>query len=243
MTITSHVEASHVGGQQGQAMVEGLVVLLALTALWSAISWLGRLQDIDLQAAHASRYAAFSSTRHPNMDAHRNMGHIARLHFFGGPAHQWTDAQGSRMLRNAAEEVQFDTDRRGSLPFHAQPGGSGGNATSLRADWHIADTGIVDSHVTVAPSAFNPADWGISAVRRHTAILVGAGHAGNDTHVQHRLAESALAWGKSAQASYGVGRSIAGAMVAVDAGWDRPEPIFDWLDPWADAVPDSHLAR
>lgn len=243
MTITSHVDALHVEAQQGQAMVEGLVVLLALTALWSAISWLGRLQDINLQAMHASRYAAFSATRHPNMDEQSNTRHTTQLHFFGGPTHQWADAQGNRMLLNTAQEVQLNTDRTRQLAMHAQPGGSGGNATTLRADWHIADTGIVDSHVTVRPSAVDPMDWGISGIRRHTAILVGAGHAANDAQVQHRLADSALAWGNSSQASYAAGGSIAGAMIAVDAGWNRPEPIFDWLGPWTGAVPNYHLTR
>jgi hypothetical protein len=242
MMITSHVDASHMEGQHGQAMVEGFVVLLALTALWSAISWLGRLQDIDLQAAHASRYAAFSGTRHPNMDGHSNAKHIAQVHFFGGPAHQWVDAQGARMLLNAAEEVQLDTNRRRTLPLHAQPGGSGGNAAALRADWHLADTGILESHIRVGPAANNSVVWGISELRRHTAILVGAGHASDDMQVQLRVADSRLAWGKSAQASYGLGRSIAAAMVGVDAGWDRPKPVFDWLGPWAGAVPGSRLA-
>lgn len=243
MSLTSPLDASRMEVQQGQAIVEGLVVLLALTALWSAISWLGCLQDIDLQAVHASRYAAFSATRQPNMDGHSNTRHTAQTHFFSGPTHRWADAQGGRMLLNTAQEVRFNIDRTQQLPMHAQPGGSDGNATILRTDWHIADTGIVDSHATVRPSAVNFADWGISGVRRHTAILVGAGHVVTDAHVQGRLADSAMAWGNGSQASYRAGRNIAGAMVAVDAGWNRPEPVFDWLGPWTGMVPNYHVVR
>lgn len=41
--------------QRGQALVEGLVILLVLLVLWVGIAWLGRLQDMGLQAVHGSR--------------------------------------------------------------------------------------------------------------------------------------------------------------------------------------------
>ncbi|NYT61219.1 pilus assembly protein [Alcaligenaceae bacterium] len=236
--------------QQGQALVEGLVVLLALMSLWVGVSWLARFQDMALQASHASRYAAFSLSR--NLEA--NIENDMRRHFFSGPAHQWSDRRGKRLLSSALDEIDVQTHRQTALAVQAQPGGALLHAQALRQDWRLDDTGVLAVQLSAAPrlglaSLHNnlPAD-GLAyfdsqnlLLQRHTSLLTGAGHAADDMAVQQTVANSSLAWSNSANSSYVHGKKIASAMTAVDAGWGRPQPVFDWLEPWSGHVPESHL--
>ncbi|SHG73860.1 hypothetical protein [Pollutimonas bauzanensis] len=236
--------------QLGQALMEGMVALMALLSLWVGLSWLARLQDMALQAAHASRYAAFAFTRNPQADTEGDV----RRHYFSGPAHQWSDRRGQRLLGDGLAEVALRYDSGAALAAQAQAGGAAPYAQSLRQGWRIEDTGILAGHVAVAPwpglppgpaaspsAGLNYFDSQRLVLRRHTAILAGAGHAPDDAAAQQLLAGSALAWGKSADASYALGAQVAAAMVRVDAAWNRSAPVFDWLAPWAGRVPDPHL--
>jgi hypothetical protein len=231
-------------------LVEGIVALMALLSLWVGISWLARLQDMALQATHASRYAAFAFSRNPQADIETDV----RRHHFSGPTHLWADRAGNRLLSDGLGEVVLRFDRHAVLAEQAQAGGDAHDAQVLRRDWRIQDTGIVDSQITVAPLSKLPSrpaalsitglgyfDSQLPVLRRHTAILADAGHASGDTQAQQRVADSGLAWADSANASYAQGNKIADAMISVDAAWDRAQPIFDWLGPWAGHVPDTHL--
>lgn len=236
--------------QRGQALLEGLVVLLALLSLWVGVGWVGRLQDMALQAAHASRYVAFALSRDPGASMEVEM----RQHYFSGRAHQWSDRRGERLLSSGLNEVTLQIDRQTVLDASAQAGRTSDKAAILRRQWRIEDTGIVASNIAVAPlsgpvrarktatvTGLNDFDRQQFVLRRHTAILTGAGHASSDASTQQVVAESALAWNQSAGSSYALGTDVAAAMSRVDAAWNRPEPIFDWLAPWAGQVPDFHL--
>lgn len=238
--------------QHGQALVEGLVVLLVLLSLWVGIAWLGRFQDMALQATHASRYAAFALSR----DSGAHLEADIRKYYFSGPAHQWSDRRGERLLSQELDEIRLRVDRNTALADLAQPGGIAEHAGTLRQQWHIQDAGILASHIHVSPlsrheqTAEKPSVTGLNAfdrhqlvMRRHTAILVGSGHASGDVASQQVVADSALAWSESTNASYALGNSVAAAMSRVDAAWNRPEPVFDWLVPWAGYVPDTHLGN
>lgn len=238
--------------QQGQALVEGLVVLLALISLWLGISWLARFQDMALQASHASRYAAFALSRNPDETVESDV----RQHYFSGPAHQWSDRRGKRLLSPGLDEVVLQPSRQTALANVAQPGGAVLYAQALRQDWRLEDAGVLAAQLSVAPrlslvpqEQVLPAD-GLSyfdqqrlVLRRHTAILTDAGHAADDIATQQTVANSSLAWGNSANSSYARGKKIASAMTAVDAAWNRTEPVFDWLGPWSGRVPEAHLGN
>ncbi|RTZ41130.1 hypothetical protein EKL30_15740 [Candidimonas sp. SYP-B2681] len=237
--------------QDGQALVEGMVVMMVLLSLWTGTAWLGRLQDMGLQATHASAYSAFSSSRNPTA----KIDHDVKRSYFSGPAHNWADRRGRRILSNELDEIVLQSMRHAALDNKAQPGGPGDDAQSLRRDWRLDDTGILVSQVNVSALATRPTlpkaaftgmadfDMPYPQLRRHTAILTGAGHASNDLAVQQTVSRSALGWGSSATTSYGHGRSIASVMVSVDAAWNRTEPVFDWLAPWAGYVPESRIAH
>lgn len=238
--------------QQGQALVEGMVALIVLISLWVGIAWLARYQDMALQASHASRYAAFTFTRNLQAPVESDV----RQYYFSGPAHQWSDRGGKQLLTDGRAEVGLRYDSSSVLAARAQPGGNALYARTLRQEWHLDDKGISSGHITVAPLSGRamrpeiPSFTGLNyfdnqrlVLRRHTAILAGAGHAADDTAAQQVVADSALAWGHSAHASYALGARIAAAMARVDTAWNRTEPVFDWLVPWAGHVPDSHLGN
>lgn len=238
--------------QGGQALVEGMVALLVLLSLWVGASWLGRLQDMALQATHASRYAAFATARDPLADIATEV----RQHYFSGPAHQWSDRRGKRLLGPGLDEVSLSADRHSILSPEAQAGATSAHAQALRQGWRLEDAGILDSRITAGPLFTQPSwhkkpsAYGLDyfdkqqlVLQRHTAILTDAGHASDDLAVQQRVAESALAWGNSAHASYTSGAKVAAGMVAVDAAWNRPQPKFDWLKPWSGHVPEWHLGN
>src|SRR5690606_4678497 len=121
-------------------------------------------------------------------------------------------------------------------------GRNAAHAGTLREQWKLADTGIVDARVQVQfpvsaatnesrPDTFMAGlrdfDHAYPRLVRHTAILTGAGHASADDEVQGRLAGSALAWADAAHRSYGLGGQVLSSMQSVDAAWQRPAPTRD----------------
>lgn len=231
-------------------MVEAVVALMALLSIWVAVTWLSRLQDIALHAQHASAYGAFALTRNPLAAPVQEI----KERFFYGPAHQWSDRQGRPLFSSLRGEIGWRKERVAALGIHQQPGGGGAYASALRNDWHVEDTGVATSHVYVAPensvltSSNDPSVAGLRyfdsiypTLHRHTAILTGDAHASGDLATQDRVALSPLAWSRNASDSIGAGARVDAIMRAVDAGWNRPRPVFEWLDPWATHVPERHL--
>ncbi|TCT04098.1 pilus assembly protein [Paralcaligenes ureilyticus] len=247
---TGRSQCLSVCAQRGQAAIEALVVLLVLLSLWVGIAWLLRFQDIALQTQHASRYAAFSLSRHFEL---RPVDDIRRR-YFSGPAHQWTDRGGLRLLDPA--QVSLQVTRHQKLSALAQAGGVLPDAVSLRQGWQIEDAGIVRAQVLAAPHrperhllrkadglkvGMGQFDAWYPVLSRHTAILVDAGHASGDQDTQRRVAQSGQGWGDSAADSYRLGRQVSAAVQAQDRAWNRAGPEFDWLRRWAGFVPARHL--
>lgn len=237
--------------QAGQALAEALVAFSALLLVWAAIAWLGRFQDIALQATHASRYTAFAEARGAPVSAE-----TVRRHFFGASVHRWADRKGALLFSGQGARVGLGVERGPQLDAQAQPGQDAAYAATLRSQWRVADAGIVDASVAIELSGMPGVAGGrkngfLSTLRdfdqayptlsRHTSIATAAGHAPDDESVQQRVAQSALAWADPAQHAYGLARRIASPMNSVDAGWSRPQPTFDWLGEWAGQVPGRHL--
>lgn len=237
--------------QSGQALVEALVAFTVLLVVWTAIAWLGRFQDIALQASHASRYAAFARARAEPVQAE-----ALRERFFTAPNHRWADRRGNLLFNRSASELALDIERGPALAAGSQAGLDRASAPALRDQWGIADTGVVDARVQVllpartdAPQASSSSfmaglrdfDQAYPRLTRHTSILVHAGHASSDDAAQQRVAGSSLAWADAAHRSHTLRRQISSTMKAVDAGWRRPDPADDWLDAWAGDAPQRHL--
>jgi hypothetical protein len=222
--------------------MEGLVAMSGLLALYGAISWLGRYQDMALQATHASRYAAFSLARNRGL---RPVGSIRR-HYFSGPAHQWARPDGLRIFDQAQTQLKLSVSGE-RLAADALPGGMAKHAVALRQGLKLDGPGLYHAFVSIrfadsgAPGHHRFVSY--PALVRNTAILVDAGHAGDDSGAQQRVAQSGPGWRDIAGRSQALGRRIASYMVPVDSAWERDAPDFDWLVPWAGHVPGFHLGR
>ncbi|MFA7623977.1 MAG: hypothetical protein WCY47_03400 [Pusillimonas sp.] len=221
---------------RGQALAEGVVILLALIGLWVCATWLFRLQDMALQTTHAARFSAFSAARGDDVT---HIEHKVRQHFFRGPAHQWRTLPGRQWLSAARDEV-VTTRQVWPLPdFSGQPGAGAPGVRPLLADWSVSDNRMVTGQVAVQPRPL-PAGIAPLLVRRQS-ILVGAGHGKHDGDVLHRLGQSSTGWASSANASRASGQALAGVLQPLDAGWGRANVRFDWLDPWSGEVPGRYL--
>jgi len=237
--------------QAGQALAEALVAFSALLLVWTAIAWLGRFQDIALQATHASRYIAFAEARGAPVSPE-----TVQRRFFGTPIHRWADRKGRLLFSDQGAHVRLGVERGPQLDAQAQAGQDAAYAATLRSQWRVADAGIVDARVAIElpgmpgaaagekagfMSTLRDFDQAYPKLLRHTSIATAAGHASDDESAQQRVAGSALAWNGPAQRAYGLTRQISSLMNPVDAGWSRPRPTFDWLGDWAGQVPGRHL--
>lgn len=236
--------------QQGQALTEALVVFSVLLLLWAGVAWLGRFQDMALQASHASRFAAFSAA----LGAPSQVETV-RQSYFESPAQRWADRRGQLLLQADRSDVQLHVGRGPVLPGLAQAAQNAPNASLLREQWQVADSGIVDARVSVQffpqpaqsqqgnglfMSELRDFDLPYPRLTRHTAILADAGHASDDASVQVRVAASSLAWSDAANQSYELAGRISNVMSSIDAGWRRPAPNQEWLNAWAGEVPTHH---
>src|SRR5690625_3405396 len=217
----------------GQALAESLVVILVLLALWQGSTWLGRLQDMALQAQHASRFAAFALTR----SQEARPIHSIERHFFSGSAHQWRNADGSLMLPTHADNIRLQVMASQPVGAEAQSGANRAHSSLLRHWWARDDHGIFSAsfHVGLVSDGLR--------LKRFTSLMHGAGHSSDDQQVQKRLAQSETAWQSAYRFSYRSGTQVADVMQKVDGAWPRAQFNPDWLSKWAGFVPQRHLSQ
>lgn len=227
--------------QTGQALAEALTVLGVLGSLWGGIAWLGRLQDVGMQLAHASRRAAF---------AHAHQGMAPEALGSGGdghldaPGHRWKSRRGADFLADGTHLTLESTE----FPVGPQPGDPVAGAAALRREWRLGDPAVwraVAQAATATGSAATGAVHGFDrlglSLRRHTAILSGDGAAAGDADAQFILADSPRGWGNAAAASRAAGQAVASRLRGIDAAWGRALPDWDWIGPWTGSVPRPHL--
>lgn len=229
--------------QNGQALSEALVVLVALASMWAGVAWLGQLQDIRQQLAHISRHAAFAW-------AHQEMGMAAMAQRANtdlqAKGNQWQTRQGARRLSSALV-LRIESD---AMAQAAQIGSPDAKARVLHAQWQLGQNAIWVAHAQAAtgtlrqPSqALHDFDLLALPLSQHTAILRGHGAANSDSAVKTILSGSEAGWLGMQQASERAGRHVAERVAAVDAAWSRPAPVWDWLSSWEGQVPPRYLER
>ncbi|WP_454690830.1 hypothetical protein [Achromobacter aloeverae] len=127
---------------------------------------------------------------------------------------------------------------------HASPAGfslpGGAAAAGLRRDWRMARDGLLTAYAG-ARAVRQGTGTGAGLLRRHTALIGGAGHAAGDREAQDLIAANRAAWRRAADPTRRAGRRVAAALARIDAGWGRAAPDFDWLSRWADLVPEERL--
>lgn len=242
ITLLKHMTLQHhtTGNQNGQSLVGALVALPAIVALFWAIPLLGRYQDLALQASHASRHAAFIGVTSNRVDD-AVLRESVQSRYFHASNTRWRDHAGHALM--SADDVAVNTQYK-TLSAWAQPGGSQPQATNLRKDWQLISDGIVVAEVDVSSrNAVDSQYWPSSTInfKRSTALLGAAGHAADDADTQSRIANADIAWASAANKSYAAGRSVTARVAAVDAGFKRPPPRFDWVSEWVGLVPANRL--
>lgn len=239
--------------QHGQALAEALVVCLVLLMLWAGSTWLARLQNVALQAQHAAGFAAFAASRSWPVVA----GESRTPHFFQGAAHDWRNLAGRRLLRDPAQVSTVLNDEPRLLPS-AQIG-ERAESHVLARQLQVFHSGVHTAQVRVQAGKARPAPPDVAAavrmphgsgvraylgtapvIRRHVAIITGAGHAATDPLAAFRLGESALAWASAYRLSGEAARRVGTAVAATDAAWGRPDLQTDWLQPWHADVPQDY---
>jgi len=220
--------------QQGQALAEGMLVLLLAGLLWVAIVQIGQLQDMAVQAQNASRVAAFAAA-HDTLAT--DIGMLRHAHF-SGSAHRWRDHAGRRLLPDPAAQVSLQLMQVAALPAQAQPGQTDADAMRLRREWRLDDAGLVRAAVAIPVQIplYAAGRTGMT-MRRHTVILRDAGHSPDADSAQRRVGASASAWADAAHRSQAAAQRVQNKLAALDAPWHRPTPSYDWLMPWAGAYP------
>lgn len=236
--------------QTGQAALEALICLLAMGVLWTGITWLGRIQDLALHANHAARFSAFMATRN---DTETTVAAV-RTGVFRGSGNQWSDHRGAALQDSVYQNINVHVAYGDDMPAGKRIGGADPRIRQLRDDWLNAESGVLSAQVSLVPRGVSPDhvhehsllklhqfDAAYPLIRRHTSILTGAGHASGDLSAADRITNSTLAWSGPTSQSYRLGRRVASVASNVDSGWRRPQPVFDWLHPWAGDVPSHHL--
>lgn len=225
---------------RGQALVEGMVGLVALVVLFWAIPVLGRYQDIALQAAHASRYAAFLAA--VGAADEEEISGMASTAYFSGSSRRWRTVSGDALVPLAPEVSMQRTPEATGM----QPGAGHAAVAALRREWQVGDDAMLQATVLAQPRdvvSLGPAAPDFLGIARSTSILTGAGHAYSDEAVQQRVAQGAAGWATAATRSTSAGREVTARMQAVDEAWTRPRPDFDWLGPWQALVPADRLVQ
>lgn len=225
---------------RGQALAEGMVGLAALAVLFWAIPVLGRYQDIALQAAHASRYAAFLAA--VGAADEEEVSGMASTTYFSGSGRRWRTVSGDALMPFAPVVSM----RRVPDATGMQPGAGHAAAAVLRREWQVGDDAMLQATVLARPRdvvSLGAAAPGFLGIARSTSILTGAGHVYSDEAVQQRVAQGAAGWAAAARRSTAAGREVTARMQDVDEAWARPRPDFDWLGRWQALVPADRLVR
>lgn len=216
--------------QTGQALAEGLAMVPLLALLWIGVTWTGQGLRAGSVAQDEARHLAFLAA------ARQDTLHPAAI------------SEAATSWQGAALAARASASRAVPLGDEAQAGGRDGPARQLRHDWGAADAGVLHS---VATAQFDPLlgargrffPGATTTLQRETWLLTGGAHSGSDAQAQERIARSELGWEAAARLTAQHGRRVADVMRRVDRPWRRPQPDFDWLQPWRGAVPDAVLQR
>lgn len=202
--------------QQGQALVEFLVLCFALVPLLVLIPMLGKYQDMGHAAQMASRYAAFDATiRNGSMSTEKPPAQLAdevRRRFFGAAnvpiktddvagdflAHRnlfWRDPQGNALVKNFSDiTVSFGKDKTAdrSRAFEALALEEGFFTTARLAG--LPTPGIYRANIAVKVAnlpakitSYQPFDTLNLTIERSTSLLIDPWAAKNTDQVNQRV--------------------------------------------------------
>lgn len=216
--------------QQGQALVEALLMLPLMALLIWAITWLGDLQWSAQRVAQLSRKAAMSSA-------------------LGQPVNQ-VRAAGPVDLRGSSTALS-GVAPRSVATLQDEWFGTGLQMLSVQAQMSVQTPGQMRAQSLAQPRVEPQTQTiGLSRgllpaplIRRYTRVVIGAGHAQGDADMQRRIANAPTAWRQAQRASAAEARRVGAAARRMDGPWGRPELSLDWVAAWNDVVPADRLGK
>lgn len=199
--------------QRGQAIVEMLVVIVAIFMLFWGLLWLQRWQQIKLQTQHHAALQAFRFSHSYEVSNSLEQAPDYLRGLYSPIAHeQTTDAQALGAM--PAQHLFLDV---------AQQEGLLGNAQRWRFSSLARGEGM--------------------QLQSQIGIWVGAGHALSDTQAMERLESSISLWQYAQRNSTTAIKTLSPLLKPVDAGWGRKAPSTTWLQPWQESVPAHHIFK
>lgn len=209
---------------QGQAMAEGVVMLLLLVLFVLGIRYIGHIGHLGLQQQTLSRFAAFQYSKTQQAPSQAQL------------QRQWTQSLPTAL---ANTPLQTQTQTLAPLNSLAQPGQL--DATLLRQEWGLADKGLGQVRLrTQAPAL--PMSWGTKtpSLTRHTAIVLENPAPHHDAAFHQQARRSQRAWGQAARTSASIARDVNRELQPLE-GFQRPGLNTDWFMPWKDKLLRHHL--
>lgn len=232
--------------QKGQALAEALILLIILGALFVAIMWLGRLQDIALQLSHASRHSAFKLAYQKH--------DIAQDEYFADYLRNssWLKRDGNNLPDNY--ELTVNNTNTNS---YASAGKKFSQPLQLfdelkladKQIWRFTASSLINGDNSVrskdSNAGYTLANFDLQQLQlsRFTAIMRAVPSINSDEQVQNNLSDSPSAWGQMARHSIGIGQQVTNRLKGVDSGWGRSMPNWDWLKSWTARIPARHLSN
>lgn len=214
--------------QQGQAMVEMLVVTTMIIMLLWGLLWLQRWQQIKLQTQHHAALQAFRFSHSYELDEALLLQpdylqglHSPIAHSEHSTIHPLGVMPDSHVLITQArdEAVLGVNNQRWRFQSLAQVEG-----------WR--------------PSAWSQSLFDFIAqmkVQSQTSIWVGAGHANDDLQAVERLKTSYSLWTHAQGPAAIAIQGLTPLLIPVDSAWGRSAPSTQWLQPWEQSVPAPYL--
>lgn len=213
--------------QQGQALIEMMVMVAVLLVVGAALLWLQRWQQIKLQIQHHAALSAFrhASTYELGSSAVHLPDYVSGLY---SPLSHSTLRQQHHLLRPQLWQPLAVAHNDGLFGFTG------------RSRFVVQALEQPQSQ-KVAWGLIRPELKPDLQVQSQITIEVGAGAAHGAQQTTERLRAHHLLWRSAAQPSELAVEQLTPLLRHVDAAWPRAVPHPDWLMPWQAAVPKPYL--
>lgn len=215
--------------QQGQALLEMLVVTAVILLLGAALLWLQRWQQVKVQTQHHAALSAFRyAVSHP-VTSPEEAGKVNYLEGLASPIqHQLQNQYQSWMT--LAEWAPLQLGQIDELL-----------GSTNRTRFSVQAVELEPSQTGLAWGLGRPALDGFMRVQSQTTIEVGLGVSHGPQQTLARLQAHGPLWQQTEQGSKTAFGLLTPLLKAVDAGWSRPSPSTQWLAPWIESVPPAAL--
>lgn len=213
--------------QKGQALTEALILLVLLAALFMAVTWLGKLQDIGLQLNHASRHNAFKIAYQK-----QDLSTDSYLADYLSNS-RWARQDGANLIGDfelAITPTEINPYKYANKKFVS--------SLALFDELKLVDKNLWQITASTNTAERNRPDLRLS---RFTTILRDVPSIKDDAQVQTNLANSNSAWRRNSDQSIRLGQELTSRLKGLDKAWNRSLPDWDWLKSWTGEVPRRHL--